>query len=335
MSVTGDTTAPTMARRPGRTPADADPEASPPPIVFVGGTGRSGTHVVARLLGHHSSFADVPIECRFHTNPQGFPDLLAGRTTPEQFLRKLRRFWWHRIRAGEPLSALLPRLPLGREVRGLHKVVPRERFDAAVDRFEVTYPGDLESACRGLFLDLLWPLAEEREKPGLLEMSCFTIASAPTLLRLFPEAKFVHSVRDGRDAGVSKVGKRQKREHPSDALQGVDWWYGRLAEAERGASAIPPGKVLELSLDELAWADRERAYAGLLEFLGVEDQPQMRDFFDREVSPENANRGRWREGLSETAQGEVVEYYRRTLERIEGEQFESASLLRRVYEGDR
>jgi Sulfotransferase family len=336
MSVTSDRTAPeATGSRPGPRPSDADPGAGPPPIVFVGGTGRSGTHVVARLLGEHSRFADVPIECRFHTNPQGFPDLLAGRVTPDQFVRKMRRFWWHRIRAGEPLAAVLPGLPLGREVRGLHKVVPRERFDAALTRFEDAYPDDLDSACRELFLDLLWPLAEEREKPGLVEMSCFTIAAAPSLLRLFPEARLVHSVRDGRDAGVSKVGKRQKRGHPTDAIEGIDWWYGRLAEAERGAAVAPPGKLFELSLDELAWGDRAGAYTTLLEFLGIEDEPPMREFFDREVSAENANRRRWRAGLSEGARREVVEHYERTLERIEGAGFASAPLLRRVYEQDR
>ena len=37
------------------------------------------------------AFVKVPIEARFHVNPQGFPDLLAGEVTPDQFLRKLRR----------------------------------------------------------------------------------------------------------------------------------------------------------------------------------------------------------------------------------------------------
>ena len=48
-------------------------EASPS-LVFIGGTGRSGTHAMARLLGHHSRFADVPIEARFHCNKRGMPD---------------------------------------------------------------------------------------------------------------------------------------------------------------------------------------------------------------------------------------------------------------------
>lgn len=305
----------------------------PPPLVFVGGTGRSGTHVVARLLGHHSRYADVPIEARFHVNPKGFPDLLAGRAGEREFLRKLRGFWWRRIRAGEPLAAVAPWLPLGRELRGLHKIMPRERLDAATRRFEAGYAADPEEACRNLFRDLLWPIADEAGKPGLVEMSCFTIAQAPTLARLFPQARFIHTVRDGRDAGVSKTGKRQKREHPRDAEQGIDWWLGRLDEAEDGLRELPEGAALTLSLDELVEADRERTYAALLEFLGIEDEPAMREFFEREVTAENAHRGRWREGLGPEEARAVGNRYEQALERVAERGYGSAPLLRRVYEG--
>jgi hypothetical protein len=147
-------------------------------------------------------------------------------------------------------------------------------------------------------------------------MSCFTVAQAPTLVRLFPEARIVHTVRDGRDAGASKVSKRQKREHPRDARQGVEWWAGRLAEAEAGARAVSTEQLLTISLDELVGGDREASYARLLEFLGIADEQPMREFFEREMTPENAHRDRWREGLSEPEQREVAsayEYLRRGL----------------------
>ena len=166
-----------------------------PDLVFVGGTGRSGTHVISQLLANHSHYSRVPIEARFHVNPQGFPDMLAGEVTPDQFLRKLRRFWWKRIRAGEVAPVLARRLAFGRKVRGLHKVVEKDRFDDALAEFERAYPADLDLAARNLFLDLLWPIAAAEGSPGLIEMSCFTIAEGPTLLRLFPEARLIHTVR--------------------------------------------------------------------------------------------------------------------------------------------
>ena len=305
------------------------------PLIFVGGTGRSGTHVVASMLDRHSRFHSIPIECRFHTNPKGFPDLLAGRVSKQGFLDKLRNFWWRRIRAGEPFPALLPGLPLGRQTRGLFKILERQAFDDAAARFESAYDSDPEAACRALLLELLMPLADDAGKPGLVEMSCFTVARAATLARLFPEAKLIHSVRDGRDAGSSKVAKRQKREHPRDARQGVEWWLGRLAEAEAGAQAIPADRLLTISLDELVGDDREASYARILDFLEIADEPPIREFFESEMTPENAHRGRWSDGLGEAEREQVVAAYEQALERIEADGYLSAPLLRRVYERER
>jgi hypothetical protein len=303
-----------------------------PDLLFVGGTGRSGTHVVSQLLANHSQWARVPIEARFHVNPQGFPDLLAGQVTPEQFLRKLKRFWWRRIRAGEVAPVVARRIAFGRKVRGLHKVVERDRFDAAVAEFERTAPADLDLACRNLFLDLLWPIAAEAGKPGLIEMSCFTIAESPTLIRLFPDAKLIHTVRDGRDAGSSKVSKRQKRSHPRDGAEGIRWWEGRLRKIEAGVRELPPGRLLTISLDELVDGDREDVYAQILDYLGLEDEPAMREFFDNEMSASAAHKERWREGLDEARQEALVREYEKTLDRLERENFHCAPQLRRAYE---
>jgi hypothetical protein len=311
---------------------DADPNAVPPPVAFVGGTGRSGTHVVARLLGAHSRYAYVPIEARFHVNPRGFPDLLGGSVSPEAFVRRLRGFWWKRIPGGQPLPAVLPRFALGRQVRGLHRIMGRGRMDRAVVRFKRLWPDDPESACRRLFLDLLWPVAMRAGKPGLVEMSTFNVAQAPTLVALFPEARLVHILRDGRDSGSSKVSMRQKPEHPRDASGGIRWWAERLDAAERGIAAVPEGKVLMLSLEELAYGERERAYQALLAFLGIGDEPALREFFEREVNEENANRGRWRRGLTEIEQRELTEQYERTLDELDRRGFRSARVLRDTYQ---
>lgn len=303
-----------------------------PDLLFIGGTGRSGTHVLSHLLGEHSRYSRVPIEARFHVNPQGFPDLIAGKVTPAQFLKKMRRFWWRRIRAGEVAPVLARRLAFGRKVRGLHKVVEQGRFDAALAEFEATAPDDLDLASRNLYLDLLWPIAAAEGSPGLIEMSCFTVAESPTLLRLFPESKVIHTVRDGRDAGSSKVSKRQKRSHPRDGSEGLRWWEGRLRKIESGVRELPSGKLLTISLDELVAGDREAVYAELLDFLDLEDEPAMRSFFEDEMSASAAHKERWREGLSEEGQAQLVRDYEKTLDRLEREGFHCAPHLRRAYE---
>jgi len=323
-------------------------------LVFVGGTGRSGTTVHAELLGRHSRFCEVPIECRFHCNPSGLSDVVAGRATPEEFIRKLETYWWHRVRTGS--RVIVPsgltgrarfgalrarqRIGLGRgeqgpRVRGLHQIIDRESFDRAVARFKETHSDDLIAASRRLFFDLLEPVRHRSGKPALVEMSTFTIAAAPELARIFPEARFVHSVRDGRDSGVSKTLLREKEHHPTDAISGIDFWADRLRRADlgvKGLGAEDRERLHLISLDELVWSDREGTYGRLLEFLGVDDEPAMRDFFDGRMTAEAANRGRWREGLDSDEQREVTSHYEATLARLEREGYHCAPLLRRTFE---
>ena len=227
----------------------------PADLVFVGGTGRSGTHILSYLLNRHSRFYGVPIECRFHCNPKGLADVVRGRAEPEDFIRKLRGYWWHRVRVGDRayVRAKWRALGRGRE-RGLHAIMDADRFGAAASRFEREHGDDLVGASRNLFYDLLQPLADRAGKPILVEMSCFTIAAADGLAEIFPEARFVHSVRDGRDSGSSKVSLRQKPHHPTDVDSGIEFWADRLRQAEdgvRGLSAADRERLRVISLDEL------------------------------------------------------------------------------------
>ena len=242
---------------------------TPADLVFIGGTGRSGTHVLSYLLDRHSRFHGVPIECRFHCNPKGLASVVNGETTPEDFIAKLRGYWWHRVRIGDRAYVRAKWRALGRgRDRGLKQIIAPDRFEEAVRRFERTHGEDLLGASRTLFYDLLQPLADEADKPVLVEMSCFTIAAADGLARIFPEARFVHSVRDGRDSGSSKVSLRQKPHHPTDVISGIEFWADRLRQAEegvRGLSEADRARLRVISLDELVQSDREGAYAELRE----------------------------------------------------------------------
>lgn len=296
--------------------------------VFIGGTGRSGTHAIASLLGRHSQLADVPIEARFHCNKRGMPDLLEGRITLRSYLGKLRGFWWHRVRVdGRP--------------RGLYNLIRRADFDAALERFERDYGERPLDACRELFDDLLRrPVAERRGKPGLVEMSSHNVREAQTLLRLFPDARVIHALRDGRDSATSVT---KKTWGPGNAVAGIDWWADRLRAIERGvrgeedgaAYAIAGDRFRVVLLDDLVAGDREASYAGLLEFLGLDDEPGIREFFESEVTPEAAHLGRWRTELGPAGRARVRRRYERTVEALSHEGNHAAPALAAALERER
>jgi hypothetical protein len=294
-----------------------------PPIVFVGGTGRSGTHVLAKLLSKHPRLALVPVEVRFHVDERGFPGLLSGRVSKREFVRRLRGYWWRGFQT--------------RRMRGLFRFVPRERFEAAVAAFEAGFDADPEGACRRLFYDLLWFRTNEADRSGrgplgIVEQSCDTVAQAPTLLRLFPEAKFIHVVRDGRDASASRVAQTHGLIRPRTRRQGLEWWEDRIRRIDAGARAIPPDRLLTVSLDELLLLGPRRATRRLCRFLDLWIQARMRRYFRRRMNAERANAQRWRRGLSERRASELERRYGEVVARLEADGVRCAPLLRRTLE---
>jgi|GEM_PF-449450 hypothetical protein len=292
----------------------------PPPLLFVGGTGRSGTHVVAKILNNHSHFRKVPNEARFHTDAGGFPDVLSGRTGPELFIWRLRHHWYRNFE------------PARRSFRGIHRYVPRRRLDAASEAFLRRFEDEPEAACRQLFFDLLWPLATESAKAGLIEQSCDVVAEAPTLGRLFPEAKFIHVVRDGRDAAASRVGQARWLTYPRSIKQGLEWWERRIRRIDAGVAGAGPGRVFPLSLDELVGGDRRRSYRLMRRFAGLRNEEAMLDYFQSRVRDRNAHLERWRSSVPERRQAEVDAAYAEILERMEADGVHCVPQLQRTYE---
>lgn len=294
----------------------------PAPILFVGGTGRSGTHVVAKLAARNSNYRLVPIETRFHVDDEGFPGLLAGTVAKRAFIKRMRGFWWKGF--------------LTDRMRGLYSFVPRERFDAALEEFDQRFDSEPDAACRKLFYDLLWPVTTERgsgEARAIVEQSCDVIAQGPVLARLFPEAKFVHVVRDGRDASASRVSQQRWLVYPRTRRQGLEWWEGRIRAIDAGARGIPDGRLLELGLDDLlVRGDRRDNVERLARFAGVGPGMRMRRFLRKRMNPDSANRERWRRGVSAAEQERIEAQYLRILEGLEADGVSCAPILRRAHE---
>ena len=294
--------------------------ADPPPFVFVGGTGRSGTHVIARLLSRHPQFALVPVEVRFHVEDRGFPGLLAGRVSREDFVRRLRGFWWKGFQT--------------KRMRGMFRFVPEEHFEAAVASFEDAFDDDPETACRRLFRDLLWFRVDEANAAGLIEQSTDTVAEAATLVRLFEGARFIHVVRDGRDASASRVAQTRGVISPRTRREGLEWWEARIRRVDAGSRAISPDRLLTVSLDELLLLG-PKALRPLCRFVSVYQRRSMRRFFRVKMNTENAHSERWRDGLSERQMSELGGLYEQALERLEADGIACAPLLRRTLERSR
>jgi hypothetical protein len=269
-----------------------------PQPVFVGGAGRSGTTILARLIGEHSRYYTIPFEIRFHTGPIGLTDLLADRVSMNKFLTRLRSYWWRR-----------PNRKGG--MVGLHRISSEEDFEAGVARFEKEWESDRLEASRNLMRSLVHPFLEEVGTPGWVEHTPPNVKAAPALASMYQDMKLVHIVRDGRDVASSAV---RFKWGPDSVRDGIIWWADTLRQADQGARELRPGQSIVFQLEDFVVHRREMNYERLLQFLGIADEPGMRSFFETQMSAKKAHIGRWRRGLSEADQQEVMDLYVELLE---------------------
>jgi hypothetical protein len=217
-------------------------------IIFVGGTPYSGAEVVAELLGDGSCVGTVPVALRFHSDIRGIPALLGGRIGLDDFLAELD----------------------GGDLAGR---VGRETLTAAIATFRSSYEDDPIDSSRALFWTLLDAAGDGGPAQTLVDASPGNLLEAHMLVRLIPDSRFLHVVRDGRDVAAAAV-EAQLADRMS---AGLEWWADQLRDVERGFRgeedgaqyAIPEGRVVIAALEGL----RRGAYAALLAEIGLDAHP--------------------------------------------------------------
>jgi Sulfotransferase family len=272
-----------------------------PEPIFVGGVGRSGTHVMGRLIDADPRYHWIPTEVRFHAWRGGLPDLVAGNTSLDQFLEKMRGRWY--VRGANRRN-------------GLKRVASPEELEAALAEFEPAFAADPIAASRALVRRLLDPAAERAGKRAWVEITGPVIEFAPFLLELFADARFINMVRDGR---AVVAGTLKKVDLTDDPMIALSKWEQMVSAAGQAIRALPPGRALTVHLDDLTAHDRERTFDRVVEFLEIEDPAPMREYFDREISAERAHVGAWRERMAPADVRKVDRRYRRVVRRLRRE----------------
>ena len=272
---------------------------SEPTAIFSGGTGRSGTTIVAKLLRCHPQIrASRPLEVRCITDSAGLLDLCVGvrpsaparvrllATYPPalmwEFERRMRGRWWRRTNR------------LG-NASGLHRGIDEVQRDKLIRELRVTLRRDRLAAGREFVENLARAqgLVDERY---WIDTSPPNAANADLLHALMPDARFVHMVRDGRDTMASVL---QESWGPNDPQAAARWWAERVMAAHRALTNVPKHLVRTVQLEALVVSDRQQQYEGLLGFLGLPDRRRMRTYFAERMPAERSRPGAWRERVAD------------------------------------
>jgi hypothetical protein len=216
------------------------------PPVLVLGVRRSGTTLLRVMLDRHSELA-VPDESYFV--PQ-LADRHLRHVDPDEFVDDLRRIdtlaeWdvpLERVRA-----RLTDRMPIGAAIATVYAVY-----------------------------------AEERGKRRWGDKTPMYMQNLRLLERLFPDALFVHLIRDGRDAALSflSVPKGLMTEtwmQPRDVAGFASQWRAEVKAAQRLGRRVGDERYLEVRYEDLV-GDVESVLRRISTFARLPYEPAMADY---------------------------------------------------------
>jgi sulfotransferase family protein len=119
----------------------------------------------------------------------------------------------------------------------------------------------------------------------------------PLLRSLFPDAQFVHIVRDGRDVALSI---RKTHFGPKSAFETASQWSDAIRKIRAFAAEMPPDQFFEVRYEDLIRQPADTLEV-VADFLGIDDRcGSLRDYVRHHIGSEveAANFGKWRERLS-------------------------------------
>jgi hypothetical protein len=230
--------------------------------------------------------------------------------------------------------------------------IPREEFEGLLGPGEaIPYPTFL-----GRLFDLYGKI---NDKPLVGNKTPAYVRRIPTLHALWPEARFVHIIRDGRDVCLSvlnwKKAERTAGRYASWEEDPVSttalWWERKVRKAREDGAALGPGLYHETLYEDLV-GDPERECERLCGFLGVPyDDAMIRFHEGRErVEPGRGAKSAWLRVTSglrdwrtqmcagdverfEAAAGSLLEElgYERAVPNPSSEALEQAARIREVF----
>jgi len=210
---------------------------STPGMFFIVGSARSGTTLLRMMLNAHPEVA-VPPESRFVVELYSSDEVRV-----DDFLSRLEnhRRW---------ISWDTPIEDVRAQLAGMTTVPYREAIEAAFMAF-----------------------AQSRNKKRYGDKTPRYIENLPLLARLWPEARFVHLVRDGREVALSYA---DVPFGPNTVAKAAALWRERVDLGMKQGRPLGSERYLELRYERLLENPREEI-EGLCTFLDLDFDPAMLD----------------------------------------------------------
>ena len=273
--------------------------------IFICGTGRCGTSILQKILSYHKDIFSLRYEGRFITSQDGLISVLKMGYDAELFSTfgaKILGEWYQKIyrggMPGEYIGGLCANIDDINTIKPLIEVLQKELLLSKIREKEIDAVRRFISGIFGLAMN-------ETEKKRWLEKTPTNILYMKELLEIFPEAKFIHIYRDGRDVAASIIANGFWPIWENDVLTVYTrlksrsvrdcaiYWREFLSFGFNQAQKLPQNRYVHIKMEDLI-ATTEQTLRELCDFIGEDfDQSMM------SVTLTKHNIGRWKESFSE------------------------------------
>lgn len=214
------------------------------PPFFIVGVGRSGTTLIRLMINNHPNIA-IPYESHFITK------------------------YYEKLNSYGDLS----------DKNNLRKIVSDILAEEILTKWDHTFKlenivdGVKESTIKGVFDSLYKDYAKSKGKIRWGDKSDY-LDRMYLINKIFPEAQFIHIVRDGRDVAGSVL---KLNWGPNDIIAAAEWWNSYVNLARCMGAIIGDDRYMEVRYEDLV-QDSENELKRICSFLGEEFSAEMLNY---------------------------------------------------------
>ncbi|MFY9230282.1 MAG: sulfotransferase [Candidatus Nanopelagicales bacterium] len=254
--------------------------------VLIGGTGRSGSTILGRILARHPDlYLTDPEEVRFLANNPGmatalgmknagFPRSLRARNLAQKAIKRSQGAYFKR-----PNNS------------GLQKWLTKKEMVALGDRYLERFGREPLAATQEFTYAVMDKVAAPAEGRRWVDGTPANARVTDLIEPIYPDCQVVAIIRDGRDVAASFV---EQTFGPNEILESLREWGRRSLRMHQAVQRCRPGRILTVDMLDMVQNAREESLEQVCSFLNIPLDPGMMEWFADNVSVDRAHVGRWR-----------------------------------------
>jgi hypothetical protein len=150
-------------------------------------------------------------------------------------------------------------------------------WDLPIELVRAELRADAPASFAGAVRSLYGLYASSRGKPRYGDKTPLFVRHIPYLAATFPEARFVHLLRDGRDVACSYLSRRLG---PRTMSEAAALWRREVLRGRRGSRRLGPGRYIEVRYEDLV-ADPPGQLRMICRFLDLRYDQAMLGYHQR------------------------------------------------------